>query len=291
MSLKIRRRINLASPSKYCDDIYQRFELLIPIDFVNRTELDFSGFGIYMRKPVHEDFGLTSRKYTQLVEERTRLRNSMSFGGGSSGIIICGIIGLVIGGGIGSILKDNAGLPIADNFKYVFFACGAITGAFYGFIKLGRDKIILKQLSDPKYNKIDLYDEAIKKYELCQKDYWKSLRGVEFEKALANLYKSLGYSVLITKGSGDEGIDLILEKDNKETIVQCKGHEKPIGVGAIRDLYGVLMHTRADSAILACPAGFTDGVIKFAHGKPIELIELVDIIDMAESVSNDKNKE
>jgi hypothetical protein len=175
-------------------------------------------------------------------------------------------------------------LPLGNKSRDAFGICGCIGGAIVGrYLGRGKYKIILKQLSNPKYNKIDLYDEAIKKYELCQEEYWKSLRGVEFEKALAGLYRKLGHSVQETKGSHDEGIDLILDD---RIIVQCKGHEKPIGVGTIRDLYGTLKHqTEFESAVLACPAGFTNGVRAFAYGKPIELIALKEIIEMAERVA------
>jgi len=93
----------------------------------------------------------------------------------------------------------------------------------------------------------------------------------------------MGFSVRQTKGSGDEGIDLVLEKEGAKTVVQCKGHAKPIGVGAARDLYGVMMHFGAPSAVLACPAGFTEGVMQFVMGKPIELVSAKELIEMAET--------
>lgn len=111
---------------------------------------------------------------------------------------------------------------------------------------------------------------------------------MEFERALARLYTNRGYSVFQTKGSGDEGIDLILSKEGKRTIVQCKGHEKPIGIGTIRDLYGTMMHSGADNAILACPAGFTKAVRNFAEGKSIQLISAVDLVKMAESIAKEE---
>jgi hypothetical protein len=245
-----------------------------------------------MDKPAHKDFGLTSRKYTQLVEERTQLRNSMSFLEGKS--LFYGIIGFFVGAVIstviGAAIARSMDLPLGNKSRDAFGICGCIGGAIVGrYLGRGKYKIILKQLSNPKYNKIDLYDEAIKKYELCQEEYWKSLRGVEFEKALAGLYRKLGHSVQETKGSHDEGIDLILDE---KIIVQCKGHEKSISVGIIRELYGTLKHqTEFESAVLACPAGFTNGVRAFAYGKPIELLALKEIIEMAERVNNDKKKE
>ena len=79
---------------------------------------------------------------------------------------------------------------------------------------------------------------------------------------------------------------LILWKDEKKIVVQCKGHKKPIGVSVIRDLYGAMMHFEANSAILACPAGFTIGVKKFATDKPIQLISATDLVEMVESFGN-----
>lgn len=261
-----------------------------------------------MQKPVPEDFGLTIQEYTFLVAERTRLREAIdkqsnivrrntwivaligsvfaAFGYGMLG----GVAGFIVGGALQSVLQNDCG-PI-------IMMGGIIIGGVLGFIivltepycerrELTRYR---KQLSDPQYHKIALYEEAVRTYEYRQERYWKSLKGAKFERALARLYTDMGYSVEQTKGSGDEGIDLILRKNNKEIIVQCKGHEKPIGVGAVRDLYGVMMHSGAERAVLACPTGFTDGVRKFANGKPIDLLAAKELVEMAESVRNDKNK-
>ena len=42
------------------------------------------------------------------------------------------------------------------------------------------------------------------------------------------------------------------------------------------------MHCGAKSAVFACPAGFTKGVMQFMTDKPIELISAKELIDMAE---------
>jgi hypothetical protein len=263
-----------------------------------------------MRKPVPEDFGLTSQEYASLAAERTRLREAIDIQpssvcwvealiGGAIVAFILGFFGGAAGLGVAFVLDKVFGEQSGRTFGLPFMIGGAIIGASYGLIsiltepyreqrKLTRYR---KQLSDPQYHKVALYEEAIRRYEYRQERYWKSLKGAEFERALARLYTDMGYSVHQTKGSGDEGIDLILRKDNKEIIVQCKGHEKPIGVGAVRDLYGVMMHSGAEGAVLACPVGFTDGVRKFANGKPIDLLAAKEIVEMAESVHNDKKKE
>ena len=116
------------------------------------------------------------------------------------------------------------------------------------------------------------------------------MKGVRFEESLADLYRKMGYSVRQTKGSGDEGIDLILEKEGIKIVVQCKGHAKPIGVGVVRDLYGAMMHFGAPTAVLACPAGFTEGVMQFVRGKPIKLVSAKELIEMAKSICQEEQE-
>ena len=114
------------------------------------------------------------------------------------------------------------------------------------------------------------------------RDFWMSLSGREFEQELATLYRQQGYEVQSTPTSGDEGIDLIIRKNGEKTIVQCKSHKAPVGPAIVRELYGSMVASGADNAILACTGGFTKGVRDFANGKPIELISASDLVSMAD---------
>ena len=113
-----------------------------------------------------------------------------------------------------------------------------------------------------------------------------SLSGVDFERELGLLYRNLGYQVEFTSSSGDQGIDLILLKNGKKTIVQCKRYKDPAGPAVARELYGSLVASGADNAILACTAGFTQGVKEFVRGKPIALISVSDIVKMGERIQD-----
>jgi hypothetical protein len=67
-------------------------------------------------------------------------------------------------------------------------------------------------------------------------------------------------------------------------IVQCKGHDKPVGPAALRELYDALLDCGAERAILASVSGFTKGARDFATGKPLRLLGLADIVSMAAEV-------
>lgn len=240
-----------------------------------------------MKKPAPEDF-MTRQEYEKaqkrladLRQGRTALRFGLVF--------LASILGALL-------IAWKTAEPVDCFFValVILFLSLCLILRWYDAIRLN------KELSKPIYGKIRLYEDALDQYQktteqywkslreiafemaLAEEQYWKSLRGIDFETALADLYRNMGYSVRQTKGSGDEGIDLILQNEGAKTVVQCKGHSKPVGVGAVRDLYGAMMHFDADSAILACPAGFTEGVVQFVAGKSIQLVSVRELVDMAE---------
>ena len=126
--------------------------------------------------------------------------------------------------------------------------------------------------------------EALKK----RREFWEGLSGRQFEHELGNLCKRRGYKVSFTPVSGDEGIDLILRKNGKTTVVQCKRHKSPTGPSVVRELYGSMVASRADNAILACTGGFTKGAREFASGKPITLVDASDLARMSESIEGNR---
>jgi len=60
----------------------------------------------------------------------------------------------------------------------------------------------------------------------------------EFENAVGALWLSSGYRVCRTPGSGDRGIDLILQKPKETVAVQCKKYKKVVGEHLVREFYG-----------------------------------------------------
>ena len=85
----------------------------------------------------------------------------------------------------------------------------------------------------------------------------------------------------ITKGSGDEGIDIFLNKGNgQQGIVQCKRFSKKVGPATLRDLYGTMIAGDYKYGFVVCPSGFSDKAYEFSKGKNIKLIGLKRIIEM-----------
>ena len=64
----------------------------------------------------------------------------------------------------------------------------------------------------------------------------------EFEHVTTELFRRYGYQAEVTPQSGDQGIDIVLKKEEKTIGVQCKRYkiENKIGPGVIREFVGAL---------------------------------------------------
>jgi len=111
----------------------------------------------------------------------------------------------------------------------------------------------------------------------------RSINWQEFEELVGEAYRRKGYFVTETGGGGaDGGVDLVLRKSSEKLLVQCK-HWKldKVGVKVVRELYGVVAAEGATGGILVSSGTFTQEARDFARGKPLDLIdgpELLNII-------------
>jgi Restriction endonuclease len=96
----------------------------------------------------------------------------------------------------------------------------------------------------------------------------------QFELLVGEAFRRQGYSVEETGlGGADGGIDLILRKDGRRTLVQCKQWKRQqVGVSVVREMCGLLAHHSADAVNIVRVSGYTPDAARFALGKPIELI-------------------
>ena len=117
-------------------------------------------------------------------------------------------------------------------------------------------------------------------------DSIRSLGWKEFEELVGEAYRRQGYTVRENTGPGpDGGIDLVLKKDGKTYLVQCKQWRSwKIGVKVVREMYGIMTAKRASGAIIITSGIFTQEAKSFAAGKPFDLIEGKQLADLVASV-------
>ena len=103
---------------------------------------------------------------------------------------------------------------------------------------------------------------------------------------MAEVYRQGGYQVDEVGGGGaDGGVDLRLHCGGQISIVQCKRWKAyKVGVKPIRELYGVLAAEKADRAIFITSGVYTDEALRFAQGKPVELVDGAQLAEMLRQV-------
>lgn len=97
------------------------------------------------------------------------------------------------------------------------------------------------------------------------------MTGHEFERFLKILFTRLGYRVELTKQTGDQGADLILNKFNIKYAVQAKRYLSSVGNSAIQEVVSAMKYYQCDKGLVITNSYFTRSAIELALKCNIEL--------------------
>mgnify|MGYP003622937415 CR=1 FL=1 len=97
----------------------------------------------------------------------------------------------------------------------------------------------------------------------------------DFERLVGELFRKQGFKVKMRGGpDADGGVDLEFESPHGRCLVQCKKwHWQLVGVGKVRELFGVMHAEGAREAMFVTAGLFSPEAIRFAEGKPLRLID------------------
>ena len=116
-------------------------------------------------------------------------------------------------------------------------------------------------------------------------DFVERLRSIDwfqFEQIVGLTYQKLGYAVTRRGGANpDGGIDLIIEKDGRNSGVQCK-HWKAwnVGVKPVREFLGALTDSGIRHGVFVMLGGCTDDAKQLADKHGIEIFNEADLATM-----------
>jgi restriction system protein len=98
------------------------------------------------------------------------------------------------------------------------------------------------------------------------------LRPVEFEIYCASLLKKGGWTAHLTKASGDQGIDIIAERDSIKLVFQVKKSSSPVGNKAVQEAIAGKAFVNANAACVVSNAEFTAAAKELANVSGIKLL-------------------
>ena len=132
------------------------------------------------------------------------------------------------GGPAGALLSG-----VYNMLSYFCFGLSAFAAVFasIGYVKSKSDQKKRREFYDSKKTLLSLKQMS-----------WK-----EFEHFVGTFFEKQRYSVEVTGGLRDGGIDLIVTKNGKSSFVQCKKYrENQVTLSMMRDFYGA-MSSRANT--------------------------------------------
>ncbi len=102
-----------------------------------------------------------------------------------------------------------------------------------------------------------------------------SLSAESFEEFVGELFEMMGFEVEHVGGSGDEGADLRLRRDDGlMAVVQCKyQRQSVVGSPVLQKFLGTIHHTHSHKGFFVTTSTFSLAAEKFAAEHPIELID------------------
>ncbi len=101
--------------------------------------------------------------------------------------------------------------------------------------------------------------------------------GHEFERWVADSLSAFDWNAEVTQGSGDQGIDVIAEKDGKKIGLQCKLYSSAVGNKAIQEAHAGKSHYSLDGVGVLTNSNFTQSAKDLAFSTGVLLLSHHDI--------------
>lgn len=102
---------------------------------------------------------------------------------------------------------------------------------------------------------------------------FEKLSGSNFEGLLSRLFEAMGYRVELTGRSGDQGGDLIANKEGERVLIQAKCYRDwSTGNAAVQQVVGAMKYYDCNKAMVVTTSHFTSEAIVLAKTNQTELV-------------------
>lgn len=108
-----------------------------------------------------------------------------------------------------------------------------------------------------------------------------ALSPLEFEHWCREQLALRGWAARTTTGSGDQGADVLAERDGTRLVIQCKLQSAPVGNKAVQEVIAARQFYRCDLAAVVTNQGFTRSAADLARSAGVALLHSSDLAGFA----------
>lgn len=106
----------------------------------------------------------------------------------------------------------------------------------------------------------------------------------DYEHLCAELLVDAGWSAHATKASGDQGADVLAERDGERAVLQCKLYSSPVGNKAVQEVHAARGHYQAKWAVAVSNQTYTPSASELAQSLGVHLVHHDELGRLAEIV-------
>lgn len=114
---------------------------------------------------------------------------------------------------------------------------------------------------------------------------WDSITPLEFEALCAQKMEKAGWRAQLTKGSGDQGADVICHKGDISVVLQCKLYSSPIGNKAVQEAFAARSYYNLGHAAVVSNQPYTKSATELAGMTGVLLLHLHDLDGIDEQIA------
>ena len=110
----------------------------------------------------------------------------------------------------------------------------------------------------------------------------------DFEIECGKVISKLGWRTQITQQTGDQGADIIAQKNDIRVAIQCKKYQSPVGNKAVQEIYAALGYYDAQLGFVVGVSGYTESAKQLASSTGVFLLDFYDLAQLDKFVSSKK---
>ncbi len=134
----------------------------------------------------------------------------------------------------------------------------------------------------------NLLDEKKALLEENDEEYSENMDGIQYEEYIKSRFLKLGCNAYVTKASGDQGVDVVVETNGTRVAVQCKHYlSSKVGNDAVQQVYSAKNFFDCDIAAVISNTDFSKQAKQLSEKLSVHLLHHGDIDDFVENLASE----